>query len=804
MKHFLSSLPTTIKLLWITFLAGIVIVIFYVFAVATNLGGLSGKIPSLRILENPRTEVASEMYAADGLVLGKYFRSNRTPIPYDSISKKVINTLLATEDIRFYDHHGIDLTGTLSIVWYLIKGDKRGASTITQQLAKNLFKTRQKEAKGTLTGVPGLGKVIMKTKEWITSIRLERSYTKKEIMTMYLNTVDFGSNSFGIKVAAQTFFGKPQSQLKWEEAAVLIGLLKAPTRYSPVLHPQRALFRRNTILDQLAKYEFVNSDSILRIRNDSIQLHYNVENQNQGIAPYFRSIASRYLRNWCKNNGFDLYSDGLKIYTTIDSKMQIYAEKSMASHLTYLQRAFLREWGDYKPWAGDEHKERLTEKSLHNDKVVWNQIKRTDFYRQIKKKYGNDTLAIQKELITPQKLNVFTWKGSVDTVMTPLQRVAHHLRFLQTGFMSMEPLTGNIKAWVGGIDYRHFKYDHVKQGKRQPGSSFKPMVYATAFEEAGDVYSPCYKAVDQPVTFVVGSGRKDILHLNKKEDNKEREEKKDEDAVEGNIWTPKNSNNKFSGDTLTLRQALARSINSITALMMKSLGDRTPNEVLKFARQLGFTSEIAAVPAMSLGVFDVSVYEMVGAYSAFLNKGTWIEPTYISRIEDKFGNVLMKFTPERRKVLSEETAYLMLYMLQGGVQEKGGTGMGIHSYGITVGNDIGTKTGTTQNSSDGWFMCVTPDLVSGCWVGGDHRLIRFQSKYLGQGARMAMPIIGQYLKDVYADKTLGYERKKFERPANLSVSLNCSSNTNPKEGLTEGESQQTFSIENSFDDDLDQ
>jgi len=754
-----------IKWLWFGFFAIYLFAIIYFVGVIYNPLNLFGKIPSLKVLENPKSELASELYDEDGIVLGKYFRSNRTPLTYDSISSNVLNTLLATEDVRYFEHSGLDLRGMASIPFYLVMGKKKGASTISQQLAKNLFKTRKKESEGKLTNGK-LGTLIIKTKEWITAARLEKAYSKKEIMSMYLNTVDFGSNSFGIKVASQTFFGKDQKYLNWKEAATLIGLLKAPTYYSPVLNPKNAIRRRNTVLGQLVKYDFINTDSIDIWKQDSIQLNYQVENQNHGIAPYFRAIASRFLRSWCLENGFDLYEDGLKIYTTINAKMQQHAENAVAKHMAYLQNAFLKEWRGYKPWGKKNKYEKFNAETVLNDDVVMTQMKRTEFYRNLKSKFGKDTASIRRELIKPQKMKVFTWeRGTIDSIMTPMAQVAHHLRFLQTGFMSMDPRSGEIKAWVGGINFRHFKYDHVKQGKRQPGSCFKPIVYATVMEEAGDIYSPCYKAKDEAVSFIIGNGQKNIYSDSLPQSHKS--------ATEGNIWTPQNAENKFSGKTYTLRQALARSINSITALMMKSLGDRTPNAVAEYAKKLGFTSEILPTPSMCLGVFDVSVYEIIGAYGTFVNQGSWTEPIYISRIEDKFGNVLEEFSPEKRKVLSDKAAYKMFYMLQGGVQEAGGTGRGLSRYkGVLTNNEVGTKTGTTQNSSDGWFMCTTPNLVTGCWVGGDHRLVRFKSMYMGQGAKMALPIVGEYLQSVYADEKLAFEKMKFQKPEGLL--FNCS------------------------------
>ncbi len=721
--------------------------ILLVWMISANTFGLFGELPSLQVLENPKSEVASEIYSADGVLLGKYFRSNRTPIDYKDINPNVLNALVATEDIRFEEHSGIDLTGTLSIVFYLLKGDKRGASTITQQLAKNLFKTRGKDYSGALTGVPILGKGIIKMKEWLTAVRLERSYSKNEIITMYLNTVEYGSNAFGLKVAAETFFSKPQDSLEVHEAAVLVGLLKAPTYYSPRLNPKNSMRRRNTVIEQMEKYRYLTPAEAESYKALPISLAYQEEDHNEGLAPYFRTVAGNYLINWCNEHGLDLYADGLKVYTTIDSRMQRYAEEAVLEHMSEQQRLFFDHWKDRNPWTKPGMYWGQIEEI---DGFLDQQVKRTELYYQLRDEYDGDSAKIWKVLRTKRPTTIFTYQGEKDTLLSPVDEVAYKLHFLHCGFMSMEPQTGAVKAWVGGINHKHFKFDCVYQSARQPGSAFKPIVYSTVMAEAGDVYSPCFEVVDAPVTFVM-------------------------DEETNQTWTPKNAEGEYSGDTLTIRQGLAKSKNSVTAYMMKILGPRTPETVVKYAKNMGITTELEAVPALCLGVFDVTVYDLVGAYSTFANEGVWTEPMYITRIEDRHGNVIHEFSPKRKQVFSNITAYVMLHMLMGGTQERGGTGLGLYRYKVFgAGGEIGTKTGTTQNHSDGWFMGVTPDLVSGCWVGGEHRSIHFRSMQYGQGARLALPIWGKYMEKVYADTTLSYKPRHFDKPdRKLPVELDC-------------------------------
>ncbi|MDX2188878.1 MAG: transglycosylase domain-containing protein [Bacteroidota bacterium] len=685
-------------------------------------------------MENPKSELASTLYSADGVLLGKYFRENRSPVAYEDISQSLINALLATEDIRFEQHPGIDLKGILAITIYLIKGDSRGSSTISQQLAKNLFRTRSERYEGSLSKIKLLNKVIIKTKEWITAINIERSYTKKEIITMYLNTVDFGSNAYGIKTAAKTFFKTSPDSLTINQSAVLVGVLKAPSLYSPIYNPEKSLARRNTVLDQMYKYNFLTKTENDSLKNQPINLKYSVENHNQGIATYFRTIVNNFLLVWCKNRGYDLYSEGLKIYTTIDSRVQNYAESAVEKHMKYIQEQFYIHWKGRNPWIDENGKEIAG--------FIDNALKRTDTYRYLVNKYGTQYDSINYHLQKKKKMKIFSWKGDRDTIFSSIDSLIYYKKILNSGLISMDPETGHIKAWVGGINHKYFKFDHVKQSKRQPGSTFKPIVYAAAIENGAH---PCQKIQDVPVTFYIES-------LNAS-------------------WTPQNSDGPSTGEFVTLRQALARSINTITAYLMKKIG---PQTVVDYAKRLGFKGNIEAVPALCLGISDVSIYELAGAYSTFANKGTYTEPIFITRIEDKNGNIIQEFIPKKSEAINEETAYTMLYMLKGGVEEKNGTSLGLHRYkNLWGGNDIGGKTGTTQNYSDGWYVGVTQNLVTAIWVGGDERPIHFRDWEFGQGAKLALPIFGYFMDAVYVDKEVNIPKSLFKKPTNYKVNLNC-------------------------------
>jgi penicillin-binding protein 1A len=711
-----SKIFKAIVAMWTIFFIAIIGFALFIYSISINLNGWYGELPGLKSLENPKSDLSSILYFADNKEMGKYYRYNRSQVTFDELSPNVVNALVATEDIRFTEHSGIDLRG-LGRVFFksILMFDKSagGGSTISQQLAKILFRTRSDLSNGSLNDVPVLGLVIAKMKEWIVAVELERSYTKKEIIAMYLNTFEFGSNAFGIKTASKTFFNTTPDQLSIPEAAVLVGLCKNPNLYSPVYQPENAFERRNTVLNQMRKYGYLDDIAYDSLSSNPIVLDYDVENHNDGLATYFRGVILWDLLAWSKANGYDLYEDGLRIYTTIDSRMQKYAEEAVEEHMKYQQELFDEHWEGKAPWRDESGR-------VIKD-FVENEAKRTDAYKYWKEEFGDDEEKIFQKLNEARPMKVFSWEGEIDTVLSTMDSIRYFKQFLHAGFMAMNPNNGHIKAWVGGINY-------------------KPLVYAAAIDNG---YSPCYQIEDVPVTFEVPG--------------------------DPPTWTPSNSNGKFSGETMTLRQAMARSLNSGTAYVMSKIG---PQTVVDYAKRLGVESPLAAVPSLCLGTSDVSIYELIGAYSTFVNEGFYTKPFYIERIEDKNGKVLKQFVPKTGEALSSETAYAMLHMLKGSTEIEGGTALGLNKE-LRTDNEIGAKTGTTQNYSDGWFVGVTKDLVAGAWVGGDDRSIHFRNIGLGQGARMAMPIWEKFMQKVYEDEELAVSKGEFKKPSNLSIELDC-------------------------------
>lgn len=739
----------TIRRMWRFTLLGLGAFVVYLLAVNLNLFGLFGTMPSLRTIENPSSEQASEIISSDGVLLSKYFLENRTPVEFEQISPNVINALVAIEDARFTKHSGVDPRSIFRSVAGVVtgqSGSSGGGSTLTQQLVKNLFEARSERYKGFLGDVPLLKMLIIKTKEWITAIKIERNYTKQEIMTMYLNTVEFSSNAYGIRSAARTYFDKEPSQLSIEEAAVLMGMVQNPTRLNPKLHPKAALDRRNTVYNQMVKYGYLSRERVNQLKPKPIYLDYHVENHNSGQAPYFAAVLKDQVikeldelnRSRAEDDQLDLYTGGLRIHVTIDSRLQRHATEAVNEHMRDQQKKFDAHWRGQAPWRDGNGRE------IKN--FIENAARRTDRYRELKAVYPTDEKAIWQAMRKPSRMRVFSWKhdNGFDTTMNSLDSIRYYKRFLNTGFLSMDPNTGQVKAWVGGINFKYFKYDHVKQSRRQPGSSFKPFIYATAIDNG---FTPCDRVVDQPVHFGP------------------------EDGVPGG-WTPKNSNGKYSGQTFTLRKAIGQSINTVSAYLIKKFG---PREVVKNAHRIGITSPLEPKPSLCLGAYDVSLYEMVNAYSTFVNEGKrWKEPLVVTRIDDRYGNTLKNYNAEFEDALSAETAYLMVHMLRGALQEQGGTAQRLNTYECGKNNEIGAKTGTTSNHSDGWFMGITQNLVSGLWVGGDDRSIHFRTLALGAGGKMAMPAWGMYMDKVYADKTLGIEKVPFKKPAGTTLSLDCS------------------------------
>lgn len=720
--------------IWTTFGSVMLLTFLYFLAVNFNFLGLFGEIPSFKDLENPKNEQATEVFSSDGILMGKYYRENRTPVSYEEISPYMINALVATEDIRFEEHAGIDLMALMRVISTF--GGAGGGSTLTQQLAKNLFRMRAKESEGLLYKVPGIKTLIVKTKEWITAVRIERSYTKKEILEMYLNTVEFGHNAFGIYTASKTFFSKHPSQLNVQESAVLVGLLKGPSMFNPISNPKRSKERRNTVIEQMERYKFITAAQSQFFKKTPIEVRRGKEDHETGIAPYFRAELQKWLVEWGKENKRDPYKEGLRIHTTIDSRMQKHAEDAMQEHMKEKQRVFINYWKAYNrnPWVDDN--------GYEVKDFIEKESRKSDRYIKLVELYGNDKERIKKAMNTPAKMRVYTLEGEKDTTMTPMDSIRYYKHFLQAGFMAMEPQTGHIRAWVGGVDFKHFKYDHVKLGKRQPGSTFKPIVYAAALDYG---YTACSQLQDKMITY----GK----------------------------WTPKNSSGGWTGAMMTLRQGLATSTNSIVAQLINNLG---PKATIKFARDLGYVSPLDSNLAICLGTGDASIFEMTGVYSVFANRGKRILPNFVTRIEDKEGNTIADFYPQAKQVVSEELAYQMNYMLMGSLSEPGGTSLAVNSYGmagepITKGNEIAAKTGTTQLNADAWFMGYARNLAAGVWVGGDTKHTRFLDIGNGQGAVLALPLWGKFYTKIYADPELRqrYPKGSFEKPEDMDVELDC-------------------------------
>ena len=742
--------------------------------------GKMGWMPDFKDLENPQKNIASEVFAEDGYLLGKFYIENRSFVDYKDISPNVINALIATEDIRFHKHSGVDARGLgRVIVKTIIMGDDAGGgSTISQQLAKNLFKRDTTTYSSSLKRKWNMG--ITKFKEWVTATKLEKQYTKQEIMTMYLNTVDFGHQSFGLKSAAKTFFNTSPDSLKIEEAAILVGLLRAPTYYSPVRNPENSKNRRNVVFSQMLKYGYMSQSEYDSLSLLPIILHYEIQNHNVGLGTYFREhlriilTASKPEREnyyseirfrddsiewyfnplfgWCNKNKkpdgtpYDIYKDGLKIYTTINSNMQRYAEEAMAEHLGgYLQEQFYKE--KRGSWKGP-YSHKVTKKQIET--MMIQSMKSTDRYRSLKKN-GISEDSIMAVFKKPVQMTVFTWDGDRDTTLSPWDSIWYYKYILRSAMMSMNPHTGYVKAYVGGIDFKYFKYDGVYQQKRQAGSVIKPFMYTLAMQEG---YSPCQEVLNAPISFIVKDGDKDT------------------------IWTPRNSGwNDYVGKTVTLKWGLAKSANFIAAWLYKQLN---PDAIVGMIHKMGIRDEVLAVPSLIYGTSDFRVYEVVSAFSTFANKGIHTEPIVVTRIEDRNGNVLQEFTPRKTEAINETTAYLMVDMIQETVNS--GTGMDLRNvYKFT--GQMGGKTGTTQDYSDGWFMGVTPNLVTGVWVGGEDRAVRFNSSIYGTGGKMALPIWGLYMQRVYKDESLGITQDDvFEAPEGFKMNTDCGVYLNINEG----------------------
>ena len=709
----------------------IVLLFLYLGAVDINFLWLFGKSPGyFSGIRDPQTSQASEIYSADGVLIGKFFNENRTPVKYDEVSKDFWRALIDTEDERFYSHMGVDPIGIFGAVKdALLHHDGRGASTITQQLAKNMFRVRSQYSTGLLGKVPGLKILIVKSKEWIIATKLETIFTKEEIITMYANTVDFGSNAFGIKTAAKTYFNTTPKDLTTEQAAVLVGMLKATTYYNPLANPENSLRRRNVVLQNMVTHNDLSQERCDSLMQLPIKLEYKVENNYDGKALYFRQAVADYLKSWCMENNYDLYSSGLKIYTTIDTRMQKYAEDAAIKQMKQVQRNFRNHWGNNDPWIDE------TGKVIPN--FIEDIAKRQPFYKSLLAKFPNEPDSINYYLNKPHKVKLFDYEnGTIEMEMSSLDSIRYMVKFMHCAMIAMEPQTGAVKAWVGDIDYKSWKYDKVT-AMRQPGSTFKLFVYTEAMNQG---LTPCDKRRDEYISMQVYDAKKHEM----------------------TTWTPGNANGTFSGDSMPLKSAFAKSINSVAVRLGQEMGIK---RIIDTAHKMGIKSRLDDAPALALGSSDVNLLELANSYCTISNNGKHHEPVLVTRIVDKDGNEVYRGPETEEQAISYKSAFLMQQLLKGGMLEPGGTSQSLWGY---VGNfkdtEFGGKTGTSNNHSDAWFMCVSPKLVVGAWVGGEYRSIHFRTGALGQGSRTALPICGYFLESVLSDPAFAQYRAKFDKP----------------------------------------
>lgn len=716
---------------WYKAIAGIisfvVFVILYFTAVNLNFLWLFGKSPTIHSIMHPETSEASELYSEDSVLIGKYFNENRTPVEYEEINPVFFKALIDTEDERFYSHHGIDFQGLFAAFKDILKGHARGASTLTQQLVKNMFRVRTQYSTGLLGKIPGVKILIMKSKEWVLAVELEMFYEKKEILTMYANTVDFGSNAFGIKTAAKTYFNTTPKDLTAEQAAVLVGLLKATSTYNPRINPENSIMRRNVVLDNMQKHGHLTKQECDSIKKLPLGLNYKVETVYDGKALYFREAVANYLRQWCKDNGIDLYSAGLKIYSTLNYKMQKYAEEALVKQMRTVQRNFRNHWGDQDPWRDENHN------------VIPNFIedlaKKTDHYKALSQKYDNED-SIFYYLNQKHKVKLFDYDGEKEEEMSTIDSIRYMVKFMHAGFVSMEPQNGHVKAWVGDIDFKSWKYDKVT-AMRQPGSTFKLFVYTEAMNQG---LTPCDRRLDDYISL-------DVLN----------------EKGELEPWRPHNANGYFTGDSIPLLAAFAQSINSVAVRVGMEVGT---SNIVKTAHNMGIKSPLHDTPSISLGSSDVNLLELVNAYSTVVDDGRVHEPVLVTKIVDRHGKVIYTAKDESHQAIPYRSAFFMQQLLQGGLREYGGTSMALWRFvrKFDKSTSFGGKTGTSNNHSDAWFVGVTPGLVSGAWVGGEYRSIHFRTGALGQGSRTALPIVGYYLESVLDDPQFSKYRRKFPNP----------------------------------------
>ena len=728
----------------IGFVSCIVAFFLYLGMVDINFLWLFGKSPGFFAISHPETSEASEIYSADGVLIGKFFNENRTPVKYEEVNPVFWDALISTEDERFYDHHGVDFPGLLGAVKdALLHHDARGASTITQQLAKNMFRVRTNYSTGLLGRIPGLRMLIMKSKEWIIATKLEITHDKKDILNMYANTVDFGSNAFGIKTACKTYFGSSPKDITTEQAAVLVGMLKATTYYNPISNPDNSLKRRNVVLRNMQSHGCLDKarcDSLCAV---PLNLKYSVESNYDGTALYFRDAVAEELKKWCKDNGYDLYTSGLKIYTTLDSRLQKYAEEAATKQMRQVQRNFNNHWGKQNPWQDENHKE------IAN--FIEGIARKQPVYKNLQARFPNNPDSIDFYLNRPHKVRLFDYeKGEIEKEMSTMDSIRYMVRFMHCAFIAMEPQTGAVKAWVGDINFKSWKYDKVT-AQRQPGSTFKLFVYTEAMNQG---LTPCDKRRDEYFSMQVYDKRQ----------HKEV------------AWTPTNANGSFSGDSIPLKGAFARSINSIAVRLGQEMGIQ---RIAETAHRMGIESPLDETPSLALGSSDVNLRELANAYSTVANDGKYRRYVLVTRIVDRNGKEVYTCPNDEEQVIPYKSAFLTQQLLLGGLREPGGTSQSLYGYvGEWRDCDWGGKTGTSNNHSDAWFMGVSPKLVVGAWVGGEYRCIHFRTGALGQGSRTALPICGLFLKAVLADPAFSCYHAKFPKPKDEDITFsmyNCQS-----------------------------
>ena len=729
----------------IGFVSCIAAFFIYLGMVDTNFLWLFGKSPGFSRIMNPETHQASEIYSADGKLIGKFFNENRTPVKFEDVNPTFWKVLVDTEDERFYKHHGIDFTGMLAAAKdMIVHHDARGASTITQQLAKNMFRVRTQYSTGLLGYIPGIKMLVMKSKEWIIATKLELVYDKKDILTMYANTVDFGSNAFGIKTACKTYFNTTPSELTLDQMAVLVGMLKATTYYNPRINPKNSLKRRNIVLSNMLRHNDINRAQYDSISAKPITLNYSVESNYDGKALYYREYLANYLKDWCEENDYDLYSSGLKIYTTLDSRMQEYAEQAAIKQMKIVQRNFKNHWGNEEPWQDENHK------------VIPGFIegiaKKLPVYKYLSNKFENSPDSIDYYLNKPHTVKLFDYeKGFIEEQMSTMDSIRYMVHFMHCAFVAMEPQTGAVKAWVGDINFNTWKYDKVT-AMRQPGSTFKLFVYTEAMNQG---LTPCDKRRDEYFSMQVF------------------DKKKNQEVT----WAPTNANGSFSGDSMALKSAFARSINSVAVRLGQEMGI---SRIVETAHKMGIKSPLDATPALALGSSDINLMELANSYCTIANDGVHHEPVVVTRIVDKDGKVVYTAPTAEEQAIPYRSAFFMQQLLIGGLREPGGTSM---SFGGYLGDsykdtDGGGKTGTSNNHSDAWFIGVSPKLVVGAWVGGEYRCIHFRTGALGQGSRTALPICGYFVQALLSDPNFKQYHAKFGKPkddAILSSMYNCAS-----------------------------